>query len=75
MSVRFEWDPNAAEKLTREMIRNLTPKFQQAVATVTCPDHGKSPRVSAGRDDWQIEGCCERAAKLGQEAISRVLNT
>ena len=74
MSVRIEWNPNWERDLKREVVRNLTPRFESALAAVTCPDHGEHPTLDAKSEEWQIRACCERAAEMGREAVSKVLN-
>lgn len=74
MSVQFEWNPNAERDIKREVARNLTPRFKQALAAVTCPDHGEHPTLGTKSEEWQIRACCDRAAARGRDAVSKVLN-
>lgn len=73
MGVRFEWDPNAVQKLEREVLRNAAPHFNRAVVSVRCPDHPEARfGVEAAGDHWQLTGvCCQKGKALAEQAISR----
>jgi hypothetical protein len=73
MSVRFEWNPNAESDLKRDVVRNLTPRFQATLTKVTCPDHGEHPTIEVHSEEWRIRACCERAAEMARAALGEVL--
>ena len=73
MSFRMDWNPNWERDLKREAVRHLTPRFEKALAAVTCPDHGEHPTLETKSEKWEIRACCERAAEMGRDAVAEVL--
>lgn len=68
----FSWNPGADDAIKRMAVTNLTPKYQAALAMVTCPEHGEHPTVEAHGRGWRIRRCCEAAEALAFEAIRKV---
>lgn len=68
----FKWNPNAERDIKRMAVRNLTPKYQAALAEVACPDHGEHPTIEPHGEEWRIHRCCKKAEALAYEAIRKV---
>lgn len=74
MSFRFEWNPNLERDINREVVGNLTPRFEAALRGVTCPEHGEHPTLAPQDvEEWQVRACCERAPEMGRVALAEVL--
>jgi hypothetical protein len=73
MGADFHWDPNAGRNIKRQVVRNLTPRFRQAVEATVCPDHGQPARLVQEQESWRIEGCCEKVVHTATEAAGGTL--
>jgi hypothetical protein len=83
MGFKFEWDDKALKRLEKEAtakVRELTrERATKALADLRCPDHDQPIRYvidegTAGPHQQQlgrIEACCEKAAMIGKEALTR----
>jgi hypothetical protein len=74
MTAEFKPNPNLEKELGPEVVKNLTPTLEEALAGVTCPDHGEHPTLTVEGEGWKVGGCCEKGIELGTEAISKVMN-
>lgn len=71
MATRFSWDQHIEHELKRIAVANLTPKYQAALANVTCPEHKLSPTITQHGEEWRMERCCDRVEAMAFEAIRR----
>ena len=73
-NVEIKWNPNLERDVLREIQKNVTPKLEQAMRQVRCPEHGESPRVVPDGKGWRVEStCCERVKPLAEAALAKAL--
>lgn len=59
---------NLKDVLEKAIFQNVRAQLVQRVGNVSCPEHGKSPQITAeGRDlsslSLNVKGCCDKAVE------------
>jgi hypothetical protein len=57
---------NLKDVLEKAIFQNVRSQIAQRVGNISCPEHGKSPQITAeGRDlsslSFTVKGCCDKA--------------
>lgn len=63
------------EALTKAVLTSVTEQIKRKVGSVSCPDHGKSPKIickgkSIENLGFEVTGCCEKLIDSVKQKLS-----
>ncbi len=63
------------DALTKAVLSSVAGQIKEKVGSVTCPDHGKSPKIvckgkSVEKLNFEVSGCCETLINSVKQKLS-----